>query len=102
MENKFTQTIIIYIIVILVLTMGIGVYIISTNLEKRPGWLYLFICIGGVIIGLLIGYLRSDISSGLLVGILMALLGVFSGITGRWQRQKFTELEDWYKKRFKK
>jgi len=96
------QTIIIYIIVILVLAMGISVYIVSTNLEKRPGWLYLFICIGGVIIGLLLGYLRSDISSGLLVGILMALLCLFSGMTGRWQRQKFIDLEAWQKKRFKK
>ena len=37
------QTIIIYIIVILVIAMGIGVYIISTNLEKRPGCICLLV-----------------------------------------------------------
>lgn len=96
------RTLIIYIISILIIAIGISGYIISTNLEKRPGRLYLFICTGGAMIGLLLGYLRSDISSGLLVGILMALLGVFSGMIGRLQRQKFIDLEDWYKKRFKK
>ena len=55
------QTIIIYIIVLLMIAMGISVYIVSTNLEKRPGWLYLFISISGVLLGISISYLRSDI-----------------------------------------
>lgn len=96
------HTIVAYIILVFVMAMTISMYIISTNLKKNPGWLYLVICICGVALGLLLGYLRSDISSGLLVGILMASLSVFGGMIGRLQRQKFIDLEDWYKKRFKK
>lgn len=96
------QTFVAYILVILAIAMGISVYIISTNLKKRPGWLYLFISICGVLIGVLIGYLTSDIYLGLQVGIIVILLCLFSGMTGRWQRQKFIGLEDWYKRRFKK
>ncbi len=95
-------TIVLYIILVFVAVIGISVYIISTNLKKNPGWLYLVICTCGLALGILLGFLRRDIYSGLQVGIIITLLSIFGGVTGRWQRQKFTELEDWHKKRFDK
>jgi hypothetical protein len=95
-------TIVLYIILVFVAVIGISVYIISTNLKKNPGWLYLVICTCGLALGILLGSLRRDIYSGLQVGIVITLLSIFGGLIGRLQRQKFTELEDWYKKRFKK
>jgi len=96
------QKIVVYIILVFVIAIGISIYTISTNLKKNPGWLYLVICISGVALGILMGIVRRDIYSGLQVGIIITLLSLFVGVTGRWQRQKFTQLEDWYKKRFKK
>ena len=96
------QTIIAYIIVILMAVMAISVYTVSTNLKKRPGWLYLIISACGTLIGISVGYVRSDIYLGLQVGIIVILLGVFVSLTGRWQRQKFMDLDTWHKKRSKK
>jgi|SRR5688572_8279330 hypothetical protein len=96
------STIVLYIILVFVAVIGISVYIISTNLKKNPGWLYLVICACGLALGILLGSLRGDIYLGLQVGIIITLLSIFAGVTGRWQRQKFIELEDWHKKRLKK
>jgi F0F1-type ATP synthase assembly protein I len=56
----------------------------------------------GILLGLSLGYLRSDTYSGLPVGLIIALLFIFGGAMSRWQKQKFTELEHWNKKRSKK
>jgi len=95
------ETIMLYIIIALII-MGDGTYTIGANLTKRPGWLYLLNGICGILIGLSLGYLRSDIFSGLPIGLIIALLYIFSGAMSRWQKQKFTELERWHKKRSKK
>ena len=91
-----------YTILALVMIMGVCTYNIGTNLKKAPGWLYLLNGMCGILIGLCLGYLRSDIYSGLPVGLIIALLSIFGGAMSRWQKQKFTELEHWNKKRSKK
>jgi len=96
------ETTMLYIIIALIIIMGVGTYTIGANLTKRPGWLYLLNGICGILIGLSLGYLRSDISSGLPIGLIIALLSIFGGAMSRWQKQKFTELERWHKKRSKK
>ena len=96
------KTIMLYIILALLIIMGVGTYNIGSNFKKGPGWLYLLNGICGILMGLSLGYLRRDISSGLPVGLIIALLFISGGAMSRWQKQKFTELEHWNKKRSEK
>ena len=96
------ETIVLYMIVSLLIVMGVGSYYIATDIKKKFGWLYLLNGLCGILLGLILGALRGDIISGLEVGAILALLYMFGGIVGRWQKQRFTELDQWYKKRFKK
>lgn len=96
------ETIMLYMIVVLVIVMGVGSYYIATDIKKKIGWLYLLNGTCGILLGLILGFLRGNIISGLEVGAIAALLYMFGGVIGRWQKQRFTELDHWYKERFKK
>jgi len=92
------ETAAIYVILIFAVVCGFGIYK-GLDLRKGSSWLYgLF----AILIGLLLGFLRDDINSGFKIGIFIGLTVIFSGAVVRWQKQLFTNLGGWNRRRTKK